>query len=410
MSDDLERQALMAAIAGEPMPGDLPERLAVKAATGNLSALREAIAGDRTLAERPCGALGLTPLAYVCFSKWVDNDTARRCASLLLESGADPNASRPWEWDPNSRLSVLYAAVGLRNDPELAALLLDAGADPNDNESLYHSCEHRDHRCLRLLLERGAKVEGTNAVCHMLDYDDPAGLELLLANVRTLRDDPSHPIHHAIGNGRGGAIVRRLLQAGADPDAVRPADGLSPMRLAVRLGNDEAAAELAQAGADASAVTELDRWIGSISKGDVDPAREMERADASLRSRLGPNELRLLPDAAFRGDSRAVRGFVAMGWPLDARGVDRGTALHCAAWVGAAECVRILLEAGADVHARGDDHDSTPLHWACHGSQNCPQPVGSHAECARLLLAAGAVPERLEGTDEVRSVLQAALG
>jgi len=405
-----ERGALKAAFEGEPKPADLPQTLAMHCVLGNLQALRGAIAADRRLADRPCGALGLKPLVYVCFSKWVDNETARECASLLLQNGADPNASRPWEWNPATRLSVLYAAVGPRNDPELARMLLDAGADPNDNESLYHSAEHRDHACLRLLLDRGARVEGTNAVCRMLDYDDPVGLDLLLAKVRNLREDPSFPVHHAIGNGRSGAIVRRLLEAGADPEAVRPTDGLSPLRLAVRLGNEEAASALEQAGADPSAVTALDRWIGAISRGDVESAQAMAREDPSLVRQLGATEWRMLPDAAFRGDAAAVRGFAGMGWPLDARGVDGGTALHCAAWVGAAECVRILLEAGADVHARGDQHDSTPLHWACHGSQNCPHPVGSHVECVRLLLAAGAVPERLEGTDEVRRVLESAMG
>ena len=43
--------------------------------------------------------------------------------------------------------------------------------------------------------------------------------------------------------------------------------------------------------------------------------------------------------------------------------------------------VRVLLEAGADVHARASYLDRTPLHWAA---------TGGHVEMARLLLEAGA--------------------
>ena len=40
------------------------------------------------------------------------------------------------------------------------------------------------------------------------------------------------------------------------------------------------------------------------------------------------------------------------------------TALHCAAWRGDLEMVKILTGAGADIYARDAEHDSTPLGWA----------------------------------------------
>jgi hypothetical protein len=57
---------------------------------------------------------------------------------------------------PDNPLSCLYAATGLNNNPALALALLEAGANPNDSESLYHSTEHRDLACLKLLLRHGA--------------------------------------------------------------------------------------------------------------------------------------------------------------------------------------------------------------------------------------------------------------
>ena len=46
----------------------------------------------------------------------------------------------------------LYAAAGVNNNPALSRLLLEAGARPDDCESLYHSTEHADLVCMRLLL------------------------------------------------------------------------------------------------------------------------------------------------------------------------------------------------------------------------------------------------------------------
>ena len=68
-------------------------------------------------------------------------------------------------------MATLYEAVNA-NNVELVRSLLEAGTDPNDNESLYHSTEHRDHSCLKLLLKHGAKIEGMNALKHMLDCED----------------------------------------------------------------------------------------------------------------------------------------------------------------------------------------------------------------------------------------------
>ena len=65
-----------------------------------------------------------------------------------------------------------------------------------------------------------------------------------------------------------------------------------------------------------------------------------------------------------------------------ARSSDGFTALHFAAFFGKAEVARILVEAGADVHAVADNEMRVqPLHSAA---------AGRHLEVCRLLLAAGA--------------------
>lgn len=88
--------------------------------------------------------------------------------------------------------------------------------------------------------------------------------------------------------------------------------------------------------------------------------------------------------AAKHGDVAALRQLIAADRALlAARDIDGGTPLHCAAWKGHAEAVGVLLDAGADVHARStnDHYGDTPLHAAAHGN---------HKEVVALLIARGA--------------------
>jgi len=99
------------------------------------------------------------------------------------------------------------------------------------------------------------------------------------------------------------------------------------------------------------------------------------------------------------------------GFPTTAKGVDGADALHLAAWHGDAEFVRRLIERGAvpgvwhedgaflrrlrDRGAilgnRDNDHASTPLEAACHGSLHCwDRTQGDYRETIALLVRAGA--------------------
>src|SRR3954447_14408096 len=62
---------------------------------------------------------------------------------------------------------------------------------------------------------------------------------------------------------------------------------------------------------------------------------------------------------------------------IDAKGIDGRTPLHCAGTVAVAA---VLLEHGARIDARDEDHDSTPAQWR----------IGESPEVARFLLERGA--------------------
>jgi hypothetical protein len=65
---------------------------------------------------------------------------------------------------------------------------------------------------------------------------------------------------------------------------------------------------------------------------------------------------------------------------IDAKGIDARTPLHCAGTVAVAA---LLLDRGARIDARDEDHDSTPAQWL----------IGESPEVARFLLERGAKPD-----------------
>src|SRR5438876_976090 len=96
------------------------------------------------------------------------------------------------------------------------------------------------------------------------------------------------------------------------------------------------------------------------------------------------NQHKQIIKAAKAGDLGAVRTLLEADASLvGAKDTDDSTPLHCAAWKGHPEVAALLLEFGADVHARNsNDHwGDTPLHAAAHGNQRA---------VAELLIAKGA--------------------
>jgi hypothetical protein len=118
-------------------------------------------------------------------------------------------------------------------------------------------------------------------------------------------------------------------------------------------------------------------------------------------------EKRQLAHAACQNETTAVRLMLEAGLPVDARSRHNATALHWAAWQGNAEAVRLLLEHNPPLEDARNDFTSTPLGWAIHGSENSWHPEkGDYPKTVELLLEAGAkIPERTDGTPEVREVL-----
>ena len=371
---------------------------------GDATQVERAVAATPALATSRGGPQNLEPLIYVCFSRFANGGSSRagamaETARVLLRHGADPNTVLIPEDLPDNPLSCLYAATGLNNNPALALALLEAGANPNDSESLYHSTEHGDLACVKLLLAHGASPASKNALRHLLDREDQDGVRLLLAagaNPNEVNDRRETLLHWAVWRSRSAAVVGALLDSGADLDAQRK-DGRTAYALAVQSGQTEIAALLEARGAR-TAVTALDRFLGACATG-----------KAVAPPEIPPGSERLLADLAMSHRTAAVRALLSAGVPVDSRGDTGATALHWACWKGYADLVEMLLAGGASLTIEDQEFHGTPPGWFGHGVHNCGECGGDYPGVARLLIAAGATIPKVDlptGKPEVDAVLR----
>ena len=395
--------------------------------------VRHAFEGDAAAAE---GVLAAAPA--LCLSAHVRpggpaHGRAAAAAGVLLAAGADPRAelARPGR----APLTPLAAAAGMARDAELVRRLLAAGADPEAGGALSAAVRGSAFDCAELLLAHGARVDapggdprGATALYGVLDAAyDPRRLEFLLARGA----DPElgagprgETALHVAARRRRADAVRLLAARGARLEALNRG-GKTAYQHAARRGFDDVCAALREAGAT-DALGPRDRFAVLLVQGELDTARALAAAGDAVELE-NPEETRLLPDLAGRPARLQETGFlVDLGVPLDARGLDGGTALHQAAWFGAPEAVELLVARGAPLELLCEEHGSTPLGWVAHGSRwsgDAAARQAAYVRAAELLLAAGAslshplAPEDDSGawlledaSEEVARVLRRALG
>jgi ankyrin repeat protein len=255
------------------------------------------------------------------------------------------------------RPQPLHVAVET-NRPDMFELLLAAGADVNGANDQYDhwsplmlaSVKERDD--LRdELIRRGARVGLMEA---LLLADDALVEELLRPGVSAL---PAYaPNGGSVLNfARTPFAIDRLIELGA-PTGVKDRWGSTPIESMSRLGprGRPLVRHLIARGVPA-APEEYARL------GDLGTLTAMMEKDPDVaRSEA------VMMGAVDFGHRAVVELLLAHGAHVNARSNARSrhTALHSAAWNGDLPMVRLLVEAGADMTARDEEHDGTPIDWA----------------------------------------------
>jgi ankyrin repeat protein len=247
------------------------------------------------------GEYGETPLTLA-----LANGDASMTAKLL-KAGADPKVAR---WNGETPLMIAAGA----GSAEAVRLLLDAGVDVNGAEpkrgqtALMWAASEGHADVVSLLLERGAKVDAVTK----------SGFNALV--FATLKD-------HA-------ASVRRLLQAGTDPNYAMPGQTTKILALAASNGSLGAALALVEGGADPNTADRAGNTPLHVAaqKGSLELVKKLLAKGANVNAQNAPTEL---------------TGFRPVG------GLQ--TPLLIAARENHIDVMKALIDAGADITLKPQD-------------------------------------------------------
>jgi hypothetical protein len=133
------------------------------------------------------------------------------------------------------------------------------------------------------------------------------------------------------------------------------------------------------------------RLMSAIALADEAAARAEVAAHPSLIASLTPHEHGQLALAIFHERFDAAEIMLRLGFDPAGPGVDGGTALHAACWVGSVRLVeRVIAHGGVGLEARDPTHKSTPLGWAAFGSVHRRSRDGDYPAVIARLVDAGA--------------------
>ena len=255
------------------------------------------------------------------------------------------------------RPQPLHVAIETKRR-DMFDLLLEAGADVNGTNGEYEHwsplmlAKDQDREDMRdELLRRGARVELMEA---LMLADDERVEELLRPGASAL---PAYAPNggSVLSFARTTAAIDRLLELGVATD-VKDRWGSTPIESMSRLGprGQPLVRHLIARGVPAAPEEYARLGDRQTLAAMIEQKPAIVRSDAVVMGAVDFGHLELVEWLLTRGANVNAR----------ATAQSRHTALHSAAWNGDLPMVRLLVGAGADLSARDEEHDGTPLGWA----------------------------------------------
>jgi len=344
----------------------------IAAILGDQASVRKFLSQDLNNATARSGPYNANALTHLALSKYLrlgrrPSADFVQAATALLDAGADPNAGFWTTGKFPEHETPLYGAAGVAHHADLTRLLLQRGADPNDEEAVYHSPESDDYAAMQLLVETG-RITDHNLTMMLIrkhDWHDYEGAKYLLeygASPNGERDRGWYPIHHALARDNSLALIRLLLDHGADPAVIN--EGLTAVARAAHHGRSDVLELFRQRGfpIDLHGVTRL---IGACTMGDPAQAAKEPLLKEELLAMGGT----LLARFTGVGILPAVKCLLDLGVGVNTPFAEgdgyfsippNSLAIHVAAWRIQPAIVQLLLEKGAYVD-RADVNGRTPL-------------------------------------------------
>lgn len=340
--------------------------------------------------------------------------------TALIDAGADLNLKSDWNKGPYTVLdhateetARFLLAMGATLTPNVAARLgwLDQlrpmiDADPavvhargGDGQQPLH--EAATVAIADVLLDRGAGID-VRCIDHKSTPAQYALADRPDVSRRLLERGATPDIFMAARLGHA-ALTTRLIDA--DPTClearinepgyplVPPFNiycwtlgfGMSPHDVARKFGHQDVADLLA------ARSPALIRLVNALVAADEPAARALLDGDPALMASLPREAHGHLARAIFHEHFSAAELMLRLGFDPTVGGVDGGSALHAACWVGSVAMVERLLARGRiGLDSRDPTHQSTPLGWASFGAvHRCARGADYPAVIDRLV-AAGA--------------------
>lgn len=349
----------------------------IASAVGDIAAVRSLLTSAPSLVNRKGGLFHWEPLLYACYSRFPSQEpglSTFEVAKVLIDGGADPNAGFLWKGllSPFTALTGAFGnGEGGQNEPpherwrELVHMLLRAGADPNDAQTLYNRHFGPDDEHLKILFEYGLGQESQGPWYQRLGEQLRSPAKLLVEELWSAARKNYFE------------RAKLLVEHGTDVNSPGFRDGRTPYEAAVRAGNLELAQFLAEHGAQPKEMSEEESFAAACISGRRKEALEIITRDTKIVERIGVHRrIELLHRAVEGRRLDGLRLMAELGFEVSGKTKHDNvgmllatTPLHNAAWMGDLEMVKLLVELGADINARDQNYNGTPLGWARYNNQ-----------------------------------------